>query len=258
MVSFAAPGGGVGPHFDSYDVFLLQGPGPRRWRVGRQRDLSLRPGVPLKILRHFRPEGEAVLRAGDMLYLPPQCAHDGTALDDCFTYSIGFRAPSHQELASGFLAWLEDRLDLPGRYADPGLQPVLHPGRIVDPMLHAAAQVLDRIRWARRDVVEFLGTYLSEPKQQARFSPPARPLAPRAFARAARRHGLRLAPGSRMLYAGSWCFINGESIRSPSGMAALRRLADARRLSGQRLPAQARAADQLYQWYRAGYIVLED
>jgi 50S ribosomal protein L16 3-hydroxylase len=258
MVSFAAPGGGVGPHFDSYDVFLLQGPGQRRWRVGRQRDLSLRPDVPLKILRHFRHEGEAVLRAGDMLYLPPHCAHDGTAIDDCFTYSIGFRAPSHQELASGFLAYLEDRLDLPGRYADPGLEPAPHPGRIVDPMLDAAARVLDRIRWGRRDVVEFLGTYLSEPKQQARFRPPARPLALRTFARAARRHGLRLAPGSRMLYAGSWCFINGESMRSPAGMAALRRLADARRLSGRQLPAQAPATDQLYQWYRAGYIVVED
>src|SRR5712691_12967904 len=97
MVSYAAAGGGVGPHFDSYDVFLLQGPGRRRWSVGKQRELDLDPNAPLKILRNFRPEKEWLLEPGDMLYLPPGWAHDGVALEPSFTYSIGFRAPSHQE-----------------------------------------------------------------------------------------------------------------------------------------------------------------
>src|SRR5262245_41007250 len=76
MVSYAATRGGVGPHFDSYDVFLLQGPGRRRWSIGRVQDSELEPGAPLKILRRFEPENEWLLEPGDMLYLPPGWAHD--------------------------------------------------------------------------------------------------------------------------------------------------------------------------------------
>ena len=94
MISWASDGGGVGPHFDSYDVFLLQVQGRRRWRIGRMRDAELEPDVPLRILRRFEPEHEYVLDAGDMLYLPPEWAHDGVAVGrDCMTYSIGMRAP---------------------------------------------------------------------------------------------------------------------------------------------------------------------
>jgi hypothetical protein len=107
-------GGGVGPHFDSYDVFLLQGFGRRRWRYGRQADLSLREGLPVKILRRFTPSNDAVLSPGDMLYLPPSYAHDGVALDACTTYSIGFRAATHTEMAQSFLDHLRDRIDIPG------------------------------------------------------------------------------------------------------------------------------------------------
>lgn len=93
MISIASHGGGVGPHFDSYDVFLLQAAGEREWRYGRQKDLSLEPDLPLKILSRFEPEAQAVLAPGDMLYLPPQAAHDGIATGDgCMTISIGFRA----------------------------------------------------------------------------------------------------------------------------------------------------------------------
>ena len=130
MITFAAPGGGVGPHFDSYDVFLLQGFGRRRWRYGRQRDLALRPGLPVKVLQRFAPRHAHVLGPGDMLYLPPAYAHDGVAVDACTTYSIGFRAPSHTELAQAFLDHLRDRIDLSGRYADPDLRPAREPARI--------------------------------------------------------------------------------------------------------------------------------
>ena len=92
MISIASHGGGVGPHFDSYDVFLLQAAGQREWRYGHQKDLSLEPGLPLKILSRFEPEASAVLSPGDMLYLPPQAAHDGIAVGDgCMTISIGAR-----------------------------------------------------------------------------------------------------------------------------------------------------------------------
>jgi 50S ribosomal protein L16 3-hydroxylase len=117
MISFATTGGGVGPHCDSYDVFLLQASGQRRWRIGRQKDLTLQQGVPLKILQNFEPEEEFVLQAGDMLYLPPGYAHDGIAeaavggdgkSADCMTYSVGFRVPSRSELAAELLRRLAE------------------------------------------------------------------------------------------------------------------------------------------------------
>src|SRR4051794_33664225 len=118
MVSYATPGGGVGPHVDSYDVFLLQGFGRRRWRWGAQQDQALRADMPVKILRRFRPTADAVLAPGDMLYVPPGHAHDGVALDACTTYSIGFRAPAYQELVEAFLDRLRDTLVVPGRHVD--------------------------------------------------------------------------------------------------------------------------------------------
>src|SRR5215468_8721091 len=105
MVSYAMPGGGVGPHVDSYDVFLLQGRGRRRWRISRQRDHAFVPGLPLKILERFEPESEWVLEPGDMLYLPPGVAHDGVAEGPCFTYSIGFLASSHADLHRHFFSY---------------------------------------------------------------------------------------------------------------------------------------------------------
>ncbi|MET0581993.1 MAG: cupin domain-containing protein [Pseudoxanthomonas sp.] len=257
MVSFAPDGGGVGPHFDSYDVFLLQGPGTRRWRVSRQRDLALRENAPLKILRRFRAQGEALLSPGDMLYLPPQYAHEGVAVGDCYTYSIGFRAPSHRELASEFLMFLEERLRLPGRYADPDLLPQEGPARIAPATVERIRSALQGIRWNRADIVAFIGSYLTEPKAQVRFSPPGRPLATAAFARAARRDGVRLVPASQMLYADSHVFINGESVPMPKSAGVLRRLADSRHASAPAMDRDRELAGHLYQWYRAGYICLD-
>src|SRR3990167_5380334 len=107
MVSYAPDGGGVGPHFDSYDVFLLQGQGKRLWRIRSEEDLTLVDGAPLRILKNFKTEQEYLLEAGDMLYLPPHVAHWGIAVGDCITYSIGFRAPSAQELATQFLTYMQ-------------------------------------------------------------------------------------------------------------------------------------------------------
>src|SRR5260221_416764 len=97
MVSYAAPGGSVGPHVDSYDVFLLQGRGKRRWQISGQKDHSFVPGLDLKILERFAPEAEWLLEPGDILYLPPGVAHHGVAETECLTWSIGFRAPSDPE-----------------------------------------------------------------------------------------------------------------------------------------------------------------
>jgi 50S ribosomal protein L16 3-hydroxylase len=260
MVSYAAPGGGVGPHFDSYDVFLLQGFGRRRWRYGAQRDLTLVPGLPVKILQRFTPGHDAVLAPGDLLYLPPRYAHDGVALEACTTYSIGFRAPSHQELAEAFLDHLRDSLALPGRYADPGIAPTSHPARLT-PVLHAGmARALARVRWSARDVQAFVGRYLSEPKPHVAFTPPARPLPPRAFAARMRREGVRLDPATQLLYDTRRFYVNGEAV-APSGGArrTLVRLADARALDGATLahPDPALLA-LLHHWHGHGWLHLGD
>lgn len=257
MVSYAPPGGGVGPHFDNYDVFLLQGEGRRQWRVSRQRDLGLVPGAPLSILRRFRPAREWVLETGDLLYLPPRCAHDGIAVDgDCITYSIGFRAPDAQELGARFLDYLQDRLRLSGIYEDPGLKPARHPGRLGSDMVRDAQGVLRRIRWTGGDVAHFLGCHLTEPKPHVVFSRPPRPLSARAFTARVAGAGARLALPTRMLFRGATFFINGEaSTVGPPAARLLSSLADRRSLPP-RFRADRESAQLLYEWYRAGYITV--
>ncbi len=253
MVSYATPGGGVGPHFDSYDVFLLQGEGRRRWRIGRQRDLALKPDLPLKILARFRPEHEAVLGPGDMLYLPPAIAHDGVAVDACSTYSIGFRAPSAQEIAIGFLDWLRDRVVLDGRYADPDRRPANSPARIDRALQAYAVTTLRRLAWDERAVAQFLGSYLAEPKPGVVFAPPRRAPLRRAFIRRATRRGVHLDSRTRLLYDERNLFINGEALAWPvHGRGTLRRLADARRLAATEI--DERTSSLLYRWYRDGFL----
>jgi 50S ribosomal protein L16 3-hydroxylase len=255
MVSLAAPGGGVGPHVDSYDVFLLQGSGRRRWRISRQRDFTLKTGQPLKILARFRPQRSWVLAGGDMLYLPPQVAHEGTAIDACTTYSIGFRAPAAQELAVAFLDWLRDRVALEGRYSDRNLTEAREPARIGAAMRRRTAQMLRRVRWTARIAEEFLGAYLTEPKPAVRFEPPSRALAASAFGGAARHRGVRLDTRTQFLYDDRHLFINGEAMPRPArGAAALQELANTRHLSAARL--RSAPLPLLYRWYRDGYLQL--
>jgi 50S ribosomal protein L16 3-hydroxylase len=258
MVSYAVPGGGVGPHLDSYDVFLLQGAGRRRWRIGVQGAATLKDGVPLKILENFTPQEEWVLEAGDMLYLPPGYAHDGVALDACFTYSIGFRAASHQELAQRFLDYLRDRVHAEGRLHDPGLQPTRRPGALPAGLVAQAASAFQQLRWNRDTVTDFLGCDLTEPKPHLVFEPPRRALDAREFATALSRTGIVLDARSLMLYAGARVFLNGEPVVAP-GKAALpwlKRLADARRLpAAGNYPAALRAI--LHSWYVYGFVHID-
>jgi len=255
MVSYAVPGGGVGPHFDSYDVFLLQGFGRRRWRYGPQRDLALRPGLPVKILRRFAPAHDAVLEPGDMLYLPPRYAHDGVAVGECQTYSIGFRAPAGQEIVEAFLDRLRDTLEVPGRYADRGARVARHPARLEPAALRQLAAPPARIRWSSRDIARFLGEYLSEPKPHVAFEAPRRPLARNAFLRRAGRDGVRLDLRTQLLYDARNMYLNGTRIDVPPGAReGLVRLADERALPAARVrTASAALASILYDWYRHGY-----
>lgn len=252
MLSLAPPGGGVGPHFDAYDVFLLQVRGTRRWRIGAQTDLAL-IDAPLRILRRFTPDEAFVVEPGDLLYLPPHYAHDGTALTECITCSVGFRAPERQELAAAFLQWLPDSLALQGRYADPDLVPTRHPAAVSDAMVDQVGRMLAGIRWNRATVERFLGEHLTEPKQTVWFEPPLQPLGKPAFLRHARERGVRLDRRTRMLYRGARVYVNGEALAVPAAVRAeTRKLADSRALAPR---IRSSWWDRtLYEWYRAGYV----
>ena len=254
MVSYAPRGGGVGPHFDSYDVFLLQGTGHRRWQISTQADRTLIEGAPLRILKDFRVEQEWVLAPGDMLYLPPHCAHNGIAEDDCMTYSIGFRTPSCQELAEQFLVYMQDRVCVDGMYADPDLRTQRHPSELGADMLQQVGDAIGRIRWNARDIGGFLGSYLSEPKPHIFFTPPRRALSRPRFDESVSANGVELDLKTQMLCWNNVVFINGtaHAVR-PAAYRELRELADKRMLPAR--PALSSAAlEVLYQCYLAGYI----
>ena len=167
MVSLAADEGGVGPHFDQYDVFLIQGLGRRRWQVGAlcNAETALMPHDDLRLLAEFEATQEWLLEPGDILYVPPGIAHNGVAVgDDCMTYSIGFRAPSRAELIGHYIDDLLDALAEDDRYADPGLTAQQNPGEIsakAIAALHAMVteKLADRAAFAR-----WFGGYNSTPK----------------------------------------------------------------------------------------------
>lgn len=256
MVSYAVPGGGVGPHVDSYDVFLLQGRGRRRWQVSAQGDARFVAGLPLRILQRFEAEEEWVLEPGDMLYLPPGVAHHGVAETECLTWSIGFRAPDAREIVAGLLDELRDTLQPRGAYRDPGAAPAPHPGEIPRALFDHAERSARAIRWTRRDVEAFTGRLLTEPKAHVFFDPPPRPLAPRAFAARARSRGVALDLRSRLMFSGRMFHINGETLEAPAAArATLRRLADARFIAGP-VAAPPEFWAIAHEWYRRGYLGL--
>jgi 50S ribosomal protein L16 3-hydroxylase len=254
MVSYASDGGGVGPHFDSYDVFLLQAHGQRRWRIGRQKNLDLQPGMPLKILSDFHPEEEFVLDAGDMLYLPPRYAHDGIAQGECMTYSIGFRSPAAGELAQEILQRLaEQACDEVGDtlYRDPNQVAQEQCAQIPVGLVQFAREALEKSLRDPKALNRALGEYLSEPKAQVWFDGGQSQLDGT--------ESLRLDRRTQMLYDEDHVFINGESFLAKGRDAALMRvLAEQQRLSeSQMKQLSAGARDLLAQWVEDGWLQAE-
>ncbi len=251
MISYATDGGGVGPHFDSYDVFLLQAHGQRRWRIGRQKDLSLQPGVPLKILQNFEAEEEFVLNPGDMLYLPPKYAHDGVAQGECMTWSIGFRAPQKGELARELLLGLADEaFDAlgDGIYADPAQPAVSSPAAIPPSLAVFSRQVLDKALKNPDLLDSLLGEYLTEPKSNVWFEG--------SETGADLSQGVKLDRRTKMMYDERHVFINGESFRVAGKDARLlRQLADKRSLSAASCANLSKDAEQaVLDWMSADWL----
>ena len=254
MLSYATDGGGVGPHLDSYDVFLLQVHGRRRWRYGPVRDRTLLPGLPVRILADFQPTHEAVLEPGDMLYLPPLWGHDGIAEGECMTASVGFRAATGTALAQELLHQIAAELDAPEPgarepiYRDPGAPATATPARMPDTLLDFARDMLERALADPQALPRALGALMTEPKPQVWFDP--------GMATLRTGKGLALDRRSRMLYDDRHVFLNGEAFVAGGRDARLmRQLADSRRLApGDLARLSPGARSLLDDWVEAGWL----
>lgn len=248
MISWASDGGGVGAHVDSYDVFLLQVQGRRRWRIARRFDPTLDPRAPLRILRRFAAEQEFLLEPGDLLYLPPNWAHEGVAIGgNCMTCSIGMRAPQRGSLAAEILQRLAEVSDDPTLYRDPKQAAAARPAEVPRHLADFAGEAVRRLATERRNVARALGEVLSEPKPQVWFERIEGAWRPRAVA---------LDRRTRMLYDGAHVFINGESVPARGADAKLlRRLADERTLDARHVGRASHGVRKLLAtWYAAGWL----
>ena len=262
MISIAGPGGGVGPHFDSYDVFLIQMSGRRRWRISEQKDLTLNPDLPLKILQRFKVEKEWDLEPGDMLYLPPHVAHDGIALDPgCQTWSIGFRAQSYKEmLQEGLWRLAESLEDIPGleqRFADPKQNATASAEQLPEELIGQLEKKLKDLK------LDHIGTflpgiaaYLSEPKPQAFFDGTLNDDSPEEFERKVSESLLTPHPQTRLLALGKTIYCNGEDMTSGqtnSVQMAWRLLAAKKQFKGVIGPIESK--NSLFEAFEAGWLV---
>ncbi len=250
MISYATEGGGVGPHFDSYDVFLLQVQGSRRWRIGPLKDATLQEGMPLKILSHFEPEEEWLLEPGDMLYLPPQWAHDGIAEGgECMTCSIGFRAPQAGGLAAEILNRVAENIgpEMAQLYQDPGQSACLRPAMVPQSLLDFAVQAVTQALRDPAQMQSALGEVLTEPKPKVWFEM-GEPLPPGV--------GVVLDARTRMMYDDQRVFANGESwLAAGDDAELLRQLADARQLTAAEVKlASTDVRELLDQWSEDGWL----
>lgn len=252
MVSWASDGAGVGPHLDSYDVFLFQASGQRRWRYGQQKDLRLLPDLPLRVLAQFNPQHEHLLEPGDMLYLPPGWAHEGVAVGgDCMTYSVGFRAPRRHALALELLQRMADEEAAHDRvdplFRDPRQPAAEHPAAMPGGLEVFAHAALQRLLNDRGSLACALGEVMTEPKPRVWFDEPTDGWQAADVA---------LDRRTRMLYDQRHVFINGEAFRAAGADARLmRRLADRRRLGAHEVARASPAAQALLQdWFEAGWL----
>ena len=219
MVSYAADGGGVGAHFDQYDVFLIQGLGKRLWQVGAVCDHAtpLLPHDELRLLKDFSAEQEWLLEPGDILYLPPRYAHNGVAIGtDCMTYSIGFRAPARSELLAHFCDDVLSNLNDDDRFTDTQRALPQHAGEI-------AAGDLDRLhRMATEKLLDadrfqhWFGRHSTTPKYPDHVSPPQRPITAKQLQTHLSAGSLLLRnPASRLAFVrnahGITLFADGEA-----------------------------------------------
>lgn len=232
MISYAPPGGSVGPHVDQYDVFLLQASGTRHWQLGGQvaDDAPLIVGIDLRILERFevQPGQDWLLEPGDMLYLPPGMAHHGVSRsDDCMTFSVGFRALSADESITSFADYLGEQLPDSRRYVDPDLTPPMHPGEIDDAALQRMrALILDTLDDPGQ-LLQWFGRAMTQPKYLDQLVATETPTDVEALV--AELHDgafLERTLGSRFAYRDhgdgrATLFVDGDGLDCPTELAVL-------------------------------------
>lgn len=242
MISFAAPQGSVGPHFDNYDVFLLQGQGSRTWRLGQycDDDEPLLPHPSLRLLKHFATTDEVVLEAGDILYVPPRIAHWGIANSEALTYSIGYRAPSVAEILGSLVDDIGDSISDRLRYTDPAAVGGGHPAHIPD---SAVARVRALVAEALIDdnrIRDWFGRYMTEPKYpDQQPEPDSWPLP--------KKGDVVVLPDARLAFTDTALFANGRRYERCGDDQWLIGLIDERRIDIKTVKAAGKPAMQLLQ-----------
>lgn len=268
MASYAAPQGSVGPHTDQYDVFLIQAYGTRRWQISEAPvdKTNQLPDLELCIMRDFTATDEWVVQPGDMLYLPPGVAHHGVALEDCITLSVGFRAPSHAELLTGFADHVAAQLDPAQRYCDPDLALQEHPGEISSAALR---QVLTILRTCLEDdttINRWFGEFITEPKNASPAEAISDPVSTPQFLQDFEQAGvLYRNPDLRFAFSqqrdGTTLYIDGQAYPLSDELAfAANLLCNHRQLSYTQLQpalAQTRFAKFLTLLYNQSYVYFE-
>ncbi len=234
MVSFATKKGSVGPHFDSYDVFLFQAKGEREWKISEQKKFSLDKKSAIKIITNFKVKNTWVLKPGDLLYLPPNVGHWGVSQsDDCLTYSIGFRAPGTFEIQSKFLDFIQDNLitNKNNLYRDPNLNLQKNPAEINSNMIKKIQRIVNQLRWNTNSINNFIGQLLTEPIEGAVFET-SKSMTAEVFIKDLIKKPLKLNPKTRMLFIKNNFYINGELIEADKkSIMYLKQLANDREIS---------------------------
>lgn len=248
MMSWASEGGGVGPHTDRYDVFLLQVEGTRRWSIAPPADYAWVAGLPLRIIDGFEPQESFDLAPGDMLYLPPMWAHDGVAHGgECITCSIGFTVPQADDLARELVLRSSEHWEDEALYEDPDQAATPEPASVPRALQTFARQALKRMLQEPQALHCALGEWLTEPKAQVWFEPSDSVWG---------QGDVALDRKTRMLYDAQHVFINGEAFQARGHDArCLRGLANSRRMAATVLHSMtADAQAVLAQWHELGWI----
>ncbi|MFC2990873.1 JmjC domain-containing protein [Halomonas tibetensis] len=230
MISYAPPGGSVGPHVDQYDVFLLQGSGQRRWQLGGKvaDDVPILDGIDLRILGQFAVENDDdwVLEPGDMLYLPPGWSHHGVSQsDDCLTLSVGFRAPSADEAITSYADYLGEQLPSSRRYSDAGMPPSEDPTEIDDNAVERMRGLILETLDDPAQLAQWFGRVMTQPKYADQLVPNEQPTDPAELVTALHAgETLMRSPGSRFAWraldeARATLFADGDGAECPPTLA---------------------------------------
>jgi len=246
MVSYAEDRGGVGRHVDHYDVFLIQGIGRRRWRIdARKHDrYEFRDDVELKLLRKFTPTHEWTLEPGDALYLPPGIAHEGTAIGECMTFSVGMRAPSNAELMLDFAEFLVEPLGDDLRYTDPDLALGDDSNEITDVALKRVRASMPQFANVDKSALSiWFGKFITRYRAAHDAAPPRRQITAAQLAAKLPNHAVMRNPWSRMAWTRcgreALLFVAGDSFACPMNVA--KHIAGSKEIDGATMLGHKRA-----------------